>query len=136
MYRIVLAIDTDVDRSISQAQAIIDLAASPDTIAVTIAHGFEFKGPDDELVALESVQEVTTRFDEHEIPYELRDKQAEPASFVIEIADEIDADAICVGGTTQSPVGKVLFGSVAQQIILEADRSVLIAGGYTGERGD
>lgn len=43
MYRILLAIDTEVDRSISQAQAIIDFAASPDSIAVTIAHGFEFK---------------------------------------------------------------------------------------------
>lgn len=52
---------------------IIDLATSPDSIAVTIAHGFELKGPDDKLAALESVQEVTARFDEYDITYELRD---------------------------------------------------------------
>lgn len=37
------------------------------------------------------------------------------------IADEIDADAICVPRATRSPVGKGLFGSVTQQIILKTD---------------
>lgn len=43
MYCIVLAIDTEVDRWIPQAQAIIDFETSLDSIVDTIAHGFEFK---------------------------------------------------------------------------------------------
>lgn len=127
MYRIILAIDDKVDRSLDQAQTIIDLAAESESVTVVITHGFEFKGPNDELTDLESVQRVTDHFDEHGITYELRGEQAEPAAFVLETADEIDANLICVGSRTRSPVGKVLFGSVSQQIILKADLPVLVA---------
>ncbi len=136
MYRIVQAIDDEVDRSLDQAQTIIDLAADSEPVTVVITHGFEFKGPDDELTDLESVQRVTDRFDEHGVTYELRGEQAEPAAFVLETADDIDADLICVGGRTRSPVGKVLFGSVSQQIILEADLPVLVAERSTADAGE
>ncbi|MHC3439897.1 universal stress protein [Natrialbaceae archaeon A-gly3] len=133
MHRIVQAINEEVDRSLDQAQTIIDLAEDSESITVTITHGFEFKGPNDEITDLESVQRVIERFDEHGIAYELRDKQAEPAAFVLKTADGIDADLICVGGRTRSPVGKVIFGSVAQQIILGSDRPVLVAERSTTE---
>jgi nucleotide-binding universal stress UspA family protein len=136
MYRIVQAIDNKVDRSLDQARTIIGLAEDSELITVTITHGFEFKGPDDEITDLKSVQRVIERFDEHDITYELRSKQAEPATFVLETTDEIDADLICVGGRTRSPVGKVLFGSVAQQIILGSDRPVLVAERSTSEEDE
>lgn len=76
---------------------------------------------------LESVQKVTTYFDDRGIEYDLVDGEAKPATFVISTAESRDVDLICVGGRKASPTGKVLFGSVSQQIILNVESPVLVA---------
>jgi nucleotide-binding universal stress UspA family protein len=37
-----------------------------------------------------------------------------------EIAEEVDADMVVVGGRDRSPAGKALFGSTSQDVLLEA----------------
>ena len=37
-----------------------------------------------------------------------------------EIADEVDADMVVVGGRDRSPAGKALFGSTSQDVLLES----------------
>ena len=44
---------------------------------------------------------------------------------LLETAEQMDASAIVVGVKRRSPVGKLLLGSVAQQILLEAHVPVL-----------
>lgn len=44
---------------------------------------------------------------------------------VVEYADEVDARYLVVGGRARSPVGKAIFGSVAQSILLSAKRPVV-----------
>lgn len=39
---------------------------------------------------------------------------------IVSLADDIDADLVVVGGRQRSPTGKAVFGSTAQQIMLEA----------------
>jgi nucleotide-binding universal stress UspA family protein len=48
-----------------------------------------------------------------------------PSQRVLEYAEDADADYIVVGGRKRSSVGKVLFGSVTQSILLNADCPVL-----------
>lgn len=43
-----------------------------------------------------------------------------PASKVVSHAESVDATYLVVGGRKQSPVGKALFGSTAQRILLNA----------------
>lgn len=49
----------------------------------------------------------------------------EPAEDLIAVADEIDADFIVIGLRRRTPVGKLLLGSNAQRILLEATCPVL-----------
>lgn len=49
----------------------------------------------------------------------------EPAPAVLDYAAEAEAAFVVTGGRSRSPVGKVLFGSVTQSILLGADRPVL-----------
>lgn len=48
-----------------------------------------------------------------------------PAEEIIKYADQNDASYIVLGGRKQSPVGKALFGSVAQSVILNTSQSVV-----------
>ncbi len=51
---------------------------------------------------------------------------AEPtASQVLRVAEDVEADLIVIGLRRRSPVGKLLLGSVSQELLLEADCAVL-----------
>lgn len=50
----------------------------------------------------------------------------DPEVRILREADEIDASYIVMGSRKQSPVGKALFGSVAQVVLLNTDRPVVV----------
>lgn len=49
----------------------------------------------------------------------------EAADEVVRYADEVNARYIVVGGRKRSPVGKAIFGSVTQSILLNSQQPVL-----------
>lgn len=48
-----------------------------------------------------------------------------PGTKVVEYVNEVDARYLVVGGRARSPVGKALFGSVTQSILLNAEMPVV-----------
>lgn len=48
-----------------------------------------------------------------------------PAEEILAVAVEHDARYLVVGGRKRTPVGKAVFGSVTQSVLLEADRPVV-----------
>jgi nucleotide-binding universal stress UspA family protein len=76
--------------------------------------------PDSTDLASEAFREAGIETDVHDVV-------GDPADAILELADEFDADAIVVGARRRSPVGKVVFGSVAQTVILDTDRPVTVA---------
>jgi nucleotide-binding universal stress UspA family protein len=49
----------------------------------------------------------------------------EPSEDLIAVADEVDADLIVIGLRRRTPVGKLILGSNAQRILLDAPCAVL-----------
>ncbi|MDR5671813.1 Nucleotide-binding protein, UspA family [Halalkaliarchaeum sp. AArc-CO] len=49
-----------------------------------------------------------------------------PAADVLQFAEEVDADELVIGVRERSPAGKALFGSVAQKLLLNTDRPVVV----------
>lgn len=75
----------------------------------------------------EAVAGVRAELDAHGLGYEYRElgQGAEPADDLIAVADEVAAEFIVIGLRRRSPVGKLILGSNAQRILLDASCPVL-----------
>jgi nucleotide-binding universal stress UspA family protein len=82
---------------------------------------------DPAFAAPEDVAEVRTLLDDTGVPHEIRQQPSghEPADQVVDIADEVEAELIVIGMRRRSAVGKLLLGSTAQRILLDAHCPVL-----------
>jgi len=52
----------------------------------------------------------------------------DPVSVITEAADELDAEFVVIAGRKRSPVGKVVFGSNTQSLLLNTNRPVVVVG--------
>jgi nucleotide-binding universal stress UspA family protein len=75
----------------------------------------------------QAVQELTGRARDAGVEVEVwqAPHDGEVADEVLRVAQETDASVIVIGLRKRSPVGKLLMGSSAQRILLDADRPVL-----------
>lgn len=125
MKNILLGIDQNVNRAATQAETVIDLFDADDTRAYLL-HDFVDNPEGASVTQVDAVKRAQERLKDAGVAVELREGSGDPATSIIETADELDADAICVAGRNRTPAGKVLFGSVTQSVVLTTDRPVLI----------
>lgn len=134
MYRILLPVDSNEESALMTAKTVENLPGQVDELAVTIlnihepvevssSEGGQISSEEwyDETDFPKSVKEVAAYLEELGTPVEMRREHAEPAETIIKVANEVEADQIVMTGRKHSPVGKVLFGSVTQSVLLNAD---------------
>ena len=82
---------------------------------------------DDALESESQLQEVTAQLDAAGVKHEIRQvvRGLDPAEDLINVAKEVSADLIVIGLRRRSPVGKLILGSNAQRILLDAPCPVL-----------
>lgn len=80
-----------------------------------------------EAAAERELDAVRTLLDESGVAYEVRQLGGgfEPAEDLLSIAESSGADLIVIGLRRRSPVGKLILGSNAQRILLDAPCPVL-----------
>lgn len=139
MYRVLLAVDGDETRAERTANAVVDLPIDTGTVQAVILNVFEEFDVSDEGARIRSED----LFDPETIPdsvtlaqhiletagitTDTRREHGEPGELITDTADQIDADLIVMSGRKQTPIGKVLFGSVTQAVMLSSARPVLVA---------
>ncbi|AFO57648.1 MULTISPECIES: universal stress protein [Natrinema] len=140
-----MAIDTvllavgpmDAVRAPELAETTLEVAA-PLEATVVIGHAFtaeEYEDVHDDLgfdarvddvdpnaVAAQRapVPELADRFEEAGVEYEIKGALGDVSTEVVDMAIDIDADRMIVGGRRRSPAEKAVLGSVSQEIILQA----------------
>jgi nucleotide-binding universal stress UspA family protein len=74
-----------------------------------------------------AVEQVAERARERGLDVRVRQlvRDADPASDLISVAEEENADLIVIGLRRRSPVGKLILGSNAQSVLLDAPCPVL-----------
>jgi nucleotide-binding universal stress UspA family protein len=97
-------------------------------IVVVNSHrgGSEFDG-DASTKAEKEMERIGKVLDDSGVEHELRQlvRGFEPAEDLISIAESVDAELIVIGLRRRSPVGKLILGSNAQRILLDAKCPVL-----------
>lgn len=126
MYEIVIAIDTDEDRARAQARTVAGLPGTPDDVHATLLHDFTYNPEGGSVSQVAAVRRAREILEDAGIDVTLEESSGDPGRAIVDLADELDADLICLAGRKRSPTGKALFGSVVQDVFLETERPVLL----------
>lgn len=144
MYRLLIPVDIDKKRARAQVDTILDMPHPADAIHVDVLHVFEqidlpteeagegfiddLHGEIADIRELpQAVDTVVTGLQDAGVDVTTHSVTGDPAQAILKAADELEADAIVLGVRRRSPVGKVLFGSVVQAVILDSDRPIIVA---------
>lgn len=130
MYHVLVPIDTSEGRALSQARAVSALHRAGDDVEATLLHVFDNRDRAEttSVTQLEVGNRVVDYLSEQGFSVNEESRYGDPASVIVEAADELSADNIILGGRKRSKLGSLIFGSVSQTVTLEADRPVTITG--------
>jgi nucleotide-binding universal stress UspA family protein len=82
---------------------------------------------EDAIESESELEQVRAELDEAGVEHEVRQlvRGLDPAEDLISIAEDVKADLIVIGLRRRSPVGKLILGSNAQRVLLDAACPVL-----------
>lgn len=137
MYRVLMPVDDNEARARSQAEFVASLPAASDSIEVLVQfvfHGETSELPDDfhpraGADRILSVRRAVEYFDRNGIDHVVVEGSGDTADDILTKAATEEVDHIVLGGRKRSPAGKVLFGSVAQSVMLNTELPVTVTGG-------
>lgn len=130
MYQVLVPIDTDEERALSQARATASLRHAGGDVEATLLHVFEDRETAEatSVTQLDVGRRVADLLSDRGIAVNSESRYGDPASEIVRAANELNTDAIVLGGRKRSKLGSLVFGSVSQTVTLEADHPVTITG--------
>lgn len=139
MFTVLLPVD-DEERGLAAAEAVVALPCAAEeirTVLLNVQKEIDVTGGEgghvdseewyDEDDVPESVFEVREFLEEAGIEVDVMRRHADPAEEITNVAKNLAVDQIVMSGRKKTPVGKVLFGSVTQSVMLSAERPVTVA---------
>lgn len=114
-------------QGLAAVDAAIEEALLRDERLVVVNSGVlgDYSGPS--FADPKDLDALDAQLGEKGIPHEVRQstRGLAPAEEILSVAAEVSADLIVIGVRKRSPLGKVVTGSTAQQVLLDATCAVL-----------
>lgn len=127
-------------RDDARVDALVDAAveiAAPSDATVVVAHVFDRGSyrdaveqlldaeagdidPDELASRMTVTREILDRLERDAVDCEPRATTGTNGEGIVELAEDVGADRVVVGGRRRSPAGKAIFGSLAQDVMLDA----------------
>jgi nucleotide-binding universal stress UspA family protein len=137
--------DTDEARADALISAATDIATPADA-SVVLFHAFteedfessvsrlDFESasdadPDQVARRLGSVRRISSELGDAGLEVDVRGAVGDPGEEIVDAAERADADLIFVGGRGRSPTGKAVFGSTAQDVMIDSTVPVVYVRG-------
>lgn len=138
MYEILLPLGSSERNAEASVEMIDNLPRHTDEILVRILNVHRevdviddsvYRSSDDfdETKFPESVLLAERLLESAGVRVEKQRKHGDPVEEVLSVADDMEANLIVITAAKQTPTGKVLFGSIAQAVLLASDQPVLIS---------
>lgn len=133
VFRVVVAVSDDVDQAERQADFVASLPGRDD-LDVTVTHAYDEgdeRGPHGETLPPEEsagLQAARARLADAGLAVETRETYQPVAKGIVDLARDVDADLVVVGARKRTPVGKAVFGSVTQSVVLDSPVPVTVVG--------
>lgn len=138
MHRVLVPVDTNEDRAITQARYITSLPDAAESVEAYLLFIFTDESEDlpkdfkqfKSASRIGSVRRAKEHLEDNGVDVTVLEGSGDvEEGDILTRADEYDVDAIVLGGRKRSPVGKAVFGSVTQSVILNTDLPVVVTGG-------
>lgn len=142
MHRVLIPVDTNESRAVEQAKYVASLPNAADSVEAYVLFIFTDESKDlpqefeqfKSASRIGSVRRATERLEDAGVEVSVIEDSGEvEEGDILDAAQEHEVDAIVLGGRKRSPVGKAVFGSVTQSVILNTDRPVVVTGGGDDE---
>jgi len=126
MYEILLAVDRDEDRAREQARTVERMPLDGEETRITLVHVFENNLSGASVTQVAAVRRAREILEDAGHEVHLDGTSGHPASEIVDLALEREADLVVLAGRKRSKTGKLLFGSTSQEVLLDLGTPVLV----------
>ncbi|WP_049986000.1 universal stress protein [Halobellus rufus] len=129
---LLVPVDRNVERARQQADYVAGLPDPANNVSATVLYVFphqDYAGaPPHEFAEIGAAVAAADRLEAEGVAVERVATGGEVTRKILAAAEDREADGIVMGGRKRSGVQKVLLGSIAQDVMLSADRPVTLTG--------